>query len=82
MPTTPQTTTSAASRTGATAAAARLEALWAMTPAERVAAYGRGELSLGACLAWARRHPHEIPIAAGGEWHFIAARTPEYLDEN
>jgi hypothetical protein len=45
--------------TAATAAArdrhARHEWLWAMTRAERIAAFYRGELTLGDCLAWSGR---------------------------
>jgi hypothetical protein len=36
---------------------ARLRALWQMTPAQRVAAMRRGELTLEQCSAWAARYP-------------------------
>ena len=64
------------------ARAERFAPLWQMSPAERVATYWRGELSFAACLAWARRYPHEPPRVADGEWHFVAVRTPEFLGEN
>ena len=56
---------------------ARHAHVWRMTAAERVAAMYRGELTLGDCLHWAARAPHEVPLL-GGEYAFIAIRTPEY----
>ena len=56
------------------------ERLWLMTAAQRTAAFYRGELSLGDCLAWAQRCPEEPPRAADGEYLFIAVRTPEWAD--
>ena len=56
--------------------AARLEALWRMTPDERVAAMRRGDLTLEQCCAWAARYPHQVPLLHG-EFEFIAAYTPE-----
>src|SRR4051794_39015997 len=61
--------------------AAKRERLWRMTRDQRRAAFYRGELTLGDCLAWARRHPNEPPLAADGEYLFIAVRTPEWADE-
>jgi hypothetical protein len=58
------------------------ERLWAMTPRQRLAAFYRSELSLGDCLAWARRFPDEPPLAPDGEYLFIAVRTPEWTDAN
>jgi hypothetical protein len=58
---------------------ARLEAMWRMTPAQRVAAMRRGELTLEQCCAWAARHPDQIPMVHG-EWEFIAVRMPEYCE--
>jgi len=55
--------------------------LWRMTREERVAAFYRGDLSFGDCLAWACRYPKEPPVAADGEWLFIAVTTPEWADE-
>lgn len=60
----------------AAARAARLEALWRMTPTERVAAMRRGDLTLEQCCAWAARYPQQVPLLHG-EFEFIAAFTPE-----
>jgi hypothetical protein len=57
----------------------RRQALWAMTPAQRVAAMYAGELRLSDCLAWAARHPEQVPTL-NGEWWFIAITTPEVAD--
>lgn len=54
--------------------------LWEMTPAQRLSAFYRGEFNLFECLAWARRYPKEPPLAADGEWLFIAWKTPEWAD--
>ena len=59
----------------------RHERLWQMTSAERLASYQRGEMTLGDCLAWARRYPDEPPVAPSGEYLFIEVRTPEWDDE-
>jgi hypothetical protein len=56
--------------------AARLEALWRMTPTERVAAMRRGDLTLEQRRAWAGRHPTQVPLL-NGEFEFIAAYMPE-----
>lgn len=58
---------------------ARLEALWRMTPTERVAAMRRGELTLEQCCAWAARHPQQVPLL-NGEYEFIAIRMPEVCE--
>jgi hypothetical protein len=55
--------------------------LWAMTADERRAAMYAGELSLRLCLHWANHAPREVPLAADGEWLFIAVHTPEFADE-
>ena len=55
---------------------ARLEALWRMTPNERIAAMRRGSLSLEQCCAWAARFPRQVPLV-NGEFEFIAAYMPE-----
>ena len=55
---------------------ARLRSLWEMTPAQRVAAMRRGELTLEQCTAWAARHPDQVPLL-NGEFEFLAAHTPE-----
>jgi hypothetical protein len=56
--------------------AARLEALWRMTPSERVAAMRGGDLTMEQCCAWAARYPRQVPLLHG-EFEFIAAYTPE-----
>jgi len=59
--------------------AARLEALWRMTPTERVAAMRRGDLTMEQCCAWAARYPKQVPLL-GGEFEFIAAYMPEVCE--
>lgn len=56
--------------------AARVRALWTMTPAQRVAAMYRRELTYGQLAAWAASRPHEVPLLDGEFW-FIAVSTPE-----
>jgi hypothetical protein len=58
---------------------ARLEALWRMTPNERIAAMRRGDLSMEQCCAWAARHPGQVPLI-NGEWEFLAAYLPEVCE--
>jgi hypothetical protein len=58
---------------------ARLAVLWRMTPAERVAAMRRGELSLEQCSAWAARYPEQVPLL-NGEFEYLAALTPEVCE--
>jgi hypothetical protein len=58
---------------------ARLEALWRMTPNERIAAMRRGDLSMQQCCAWAARSPHQVPLI-NGEFEFIAAHIPEVCE--
>jgi len=55
------------------------EALWRMSPPERVAAMYRGDLTLSQCLAWAARHPEEV-FTLNGEWWFIAIRISDIAD--
>jgi len=55
---------------------ARLEALWRMTPNERIAAMRRGDLTMEQCCAWAGRYPNQVPVI-NGEFEFIAAYMPE-----
>jgi len=55
---------------------ARLRALWQMTPAQRLAAMRRGELTLEQCSAWAARHPEQMPLL-NGEFEYLAILTPE-----
>lgn len=54
----------------------RLEALWRMTPAQRVVEMRRGKLSLEQCAAWAARYPEQVP-QINGEFEYLAAFTPE-----
>jgi len=58
---------------------ARLEALWRMTPNERIAAMRRGSLSMEQCCAWAGRYPYQVPVL-NGEFEFIAAYMPEVCE--
>ncbi len=58
---------------------ARLRALWQMTPAQRLAAMRRGELTLEQCSAWAARYPEQVPIV-NGEFEYLVMFTPEVLD--
>jgi|SRR5581483_9294098 len=69
---------SATARTPAEQAAS--EALWAMTPEQRVAAMWRGELSLLQCLEWSRRASREVP-RLNGEFAYITLNTVEYLED-
>ena len=50
----------------------RLQQLWAMRPAERVAAAREGRFTLGEMLQWASRRPREVPLV-DGEFLFITA---------
>jgi len=58
---------------------ARLEALWRMTPNERIAAMRRGSLSMEQCCAWAGRYPRQVPLI-NGEFEFLAAYMPEVCE--
>jgi hypothetical protein len=58
---------------------ARLRALWRMTPAQRVAAMRRGELTLEQCGAWAARHPEQVPLL-NGEFEYLAVLTSEVCE--
>jgi len=58
---------------------ARLEALWRMTPSERVAAMRRGQLTMEQCCAWAARHPDQVP-QINGEYEFLVAYTVEVCE--
>jgi hypothetical protein len=64
---------------GVRARDARLRALWEMTPAQRIAAMRRGELTLEQCAAWAARYPEQVPLL-NGEFEYLAAFTPEVRD--
>lgn len=54
----------------------RLGRMWAMSPAERIAAAERGQFTLGEMLRWASRRPREIPLVEG-EWFFITALSAD-----
>jgi hypothetical protein len=58
---------------------ARTEALWRMTPKERIAAMRRGDLTMEQCCAWAARHPKQVPLI-NGEFEFIAVYMPEVCE--
>jgi hypothetical protein len=55
------------------------EALWAMTPAQRVAAMWRSELTLQQLAHWSSHAPREVPLL-GDEFAWIAMRTPEWTE--
>jgi hypothetical protein len=55
------------------------EALWNMSPRERVAAMRRGELTWWQLCEWANRARHEVPLI-NDEYEFIAAFTPEVAE--
>jgi hypothetical protein len=50
--------------------------MWALTPAERLAAARRGQFTLGEMLRWAARRPQEVPLV-DGEFFFIAALSAD-----
>jgi hypothetical protein len=55
-------------------------ALWAMTRDERIAAMWRGELTTRQLCQWSSRaQPPEVPLL-GGEFAWIAMRTPEWAE--
>jgi hypothetical protein len=55
----------------------RLERMWAMTPAQRLQAAQRGQLSLGEMLRWGSRAPREVPLV-NGEFFFITALLADH----
>ena len=55
------------------------EALWTMTPEQRVEAMWAGELNRYQLYEWAKRAPHEVP-KINKEFAFIALLTPEVAD--
>ena len=61
------------------ARAGRLRSLWQMTPAQRVAAMRRGELTYEQLAAWSARHPDEVPVVHG-EFEWILAKLPEVCE--
>jgi hypothetical protein len=61
------------------ARAGRLRSLWQMTPAQRVAAMRRGDLTYEQLAAWSARHPDEVPTAHG-EFEWIVAKLAEVCE--
>jgi hypothetical protein len=61
------------------ARAGRLRSLWQMTPAERVAAMRRGDLTYEQLAAWSARHPDEVP-RVHGEFEWIVAKLAEVCE--
>ena len=59
----------------------RLERMWALSPAERVAAARRGQLTLGEMLCWASRRPDEVPCV-DGDFFFITALSADADEED
>ena len=57
----------------------QLDALWAMSPTERLAAMWRGDLTLYQLSRWSSRAQHEVPLL-GGEFAWIVMRTPEWAE--
>jgi hypothetical protein len=57
----------------------QLDALWAMSPTERLAAMWRGDLTLYQLSRWSSRASHEVPLL-GGEFAWIVMRTPEWAE--
>jgi len=51
-----------------------------MKPAQRRAAYERGELSYPQCYLWAADSPHEVPIF-NGKCEFIALSMADLDDD-
>jgi hypothetical protein len=61
------------------ARAGRLRSLWQMTPAQRIAAMRRGDLTYEQLAAWSARHPDEIPTVHG-EFEWIVAKLAEVCE--
>lgn len=57
----------------------QLDALWAMSPPERIEAMWRGDLTLFQLTRWSSRAQHEVPLL-GGELAWIVLRTPEWAE--
>ena len=77
-PTTPETWWESFQR-AERARAGRLRSLWQMTPAQRVAAMRRGDLTYEQLAAWSARHPEQVPTVHG-EFEWIAAKLPEVCE--
>jgi hypothetical protein len=59
----------------------RIQRMWAMSPADRLAAAQRGEFTLGEMLRWASRRPGEVELVEGDFW-FITAYLADTEDEH
>jgi hypothetical protein len=57
----------------------QLDALWAMSTAERIDAMWRGDLTLFQLTSWSSRAQREVPLLAG-EFAYIVMRTPEWAE--
>lgn len=57
----------------------RLRSLWQMTPAQRVAAMRRGDLTYEQLAAWSARHADEVPMVHG-EFEWIVAKLAEVCE--
>ena len=79
--TVPNTTSrsSAADRHERSCASDESRALWAMSRSERIAAMWRSQLTTRQLSQWSSRTPHEVPLL-GGEFAWIAMRTPEWAE--
>jgi hypothetical protein len=61
------------------ARAGRLRSLWQMTPAQRIAAMRRGDLTYEQLAAWSARHPDQVPTVHG-EFEWIVVKLPEVCE--
>jgi hypothetical protein len=68
-----------ARRRGRPYASDESRALWAMSRSERIEAMWRSELTIRQLTQWSSRAPHEVPLL-GGEFAWIAMRTPEWAE--
>ena len=57
----------------------QIDALWAMSPTDRITAMWRGDLTLFQLTSWSSRAPNEVPLI-GGEFAYIVMRTPEWAE--
>jgi len=61
------------------ARAGRLRSLWQMTPAQRITAMRRGDLTYEQLAAWSARHPDQVPTVHG-EFEWIVAKLAEVCE--
>jgi hypothetical protein len=57
----------------------QIQALWALTPTERIDAMWDSKLTATQLNVWTRRAPHEVPLLSN-EFAWIVMRTDEWLD--